>query len=95
MDEYGGDELPNVFDGAPHEISPFILPYSLILFLLLIIIFIFLRFRSHSVLHDRHYTWNSRFRVRSPRSHSHQFRLTNFAIVASPFVYPHLSARYQ
>lgn len=99
-DDYGGDELPNVFDGQrtkfpPRLTSTYSFFVALIPFLLLNIIFVFLRLHSHSVLYNQHYTWNSPFRVRSPRPHSHQFRLTNSAFVASPFVYPHLSSHYQ
>jgi hypothetical protein len=51
--DYGGYELPNVFDGQYTKIHPpfdlFILSCSLIPFLLLNIIFIFLLFLSHFV----------------------------------------------
>jgi hypothetical protein len=98
--DYGGDELPNVFDGHHTKLPP-VWPCP-IHYLLLShsfpssrIIFVFLRFPSHSVLYNQYYTWNSPFRVRSPRPHPHQFRLTSPAFVASPFVYPHLSSHYQ
>jgi hypothetical protein len=76
---------------APNSLPPFDLDLfihccSLIPFLLFNIIFVFLRFHSHSVLYDQYYTWNSpTFRVRSPRPHSHQFRLTNSAFYSHSF----------
>jgi hypothetical protein len=94
-DDYGGDELPNVFDGQRTKFPP----HS---FLAALSFFSFFS-TSHSsfyaftrILVD---TANIIPGIRrsecAPQPHFHQFRLTNPAIVASPFVYPYLSSHYQ
>src|SRR5258708_23096549 len=83
--------LTGAHENSPPDCCPSLSQYSFIVALLFLsffsIIFVFLGFHSYSVLYKQYRTWNSTFRVCPPRLHSHQFWLTNSALVASPFVY--------
>ena len=98
---HGGDEMPNVIDGQPTKIPPRLDLHShysffpALLFPSSYIIIVFLRFHSHPVLYNNIIPGIRRSECALPDPLSHQFRFTNSAFIASPFVYPHLSSHYQ